>query len=914
VTWLAVAIRLLREWVHRLHGVVRPARRDEDLAEELRVHAEMAADDARRRGVPSADVERAARLRVGGVSQAMEAIRDQQGLPLVAGTRQDVRLALRALRATPLVTTVVIGSLALAIGANTAIFSLVNSLLLRPLPVRDPQRLVHVTDSVLTDAGVTRVRAWSYPQWDQIRQRQQLFASAAAWSFVQFNRSAGGEAQFVEGMWASGSYFDTLGVQALIGRTFSALDDRSHGGPDGPVAVISYDYWRREFGGEASALGRTVHLNSVPFTIVGVTPPEFFGTEVGRTFDVIVPLSTEALVRGADSVLTSAATNFLTIVARLRPDQPLESAAASLRASQEAIRQATLEPGAPSEPYLDSPFTVVPAGTGYSNFRRHYQAPLLVLAAVVALVLLIGCMNVANLLLARATACSHQLSIQMALGASRWRLARQLFSESLMLAGCGAALGLVVARYNERFLVSQLSAGNDQVFLDLSMDRRVLAFTTTTAAVTALLFGIAPALRAAGARPIDAIKEAGRSSTQRTHGAMAWLVAGQVAMSVVLVTAAGLFIQSFASLVARPLGIDADRILVVTMDSERTAVDAADRLSLYERARDAARSLPNVADAALSFLTPMSGGGFTPRVAADNGAGDVTVSANDDASGNLIAPRWFSTFGTRLVTGRDFSDADRAGAPRVAIVNESFARRFFGSSSPLGRTITAFAGLPFARRMTVVGVSADAIYAWPHEPVPPTWYMPLQQLDLPEFPLSIVKLSVRAQDGPPLLLRKSLEQAITTVDPHLVLTFQPLSDQWHASLTRERLLAQVAGFFGAIALLLAALGLYGVTAYAVSRRRSELGIRLALGAAPRQVMRLVLARTSSLVAAGILAGTAVSVWGSTFVAGLIYGVPAADPLTLGGAALVLVAVSVAASWAPARRAGRIDTGILLREN
>jgi putative ABC transport system permease protein len=907
-------MRLIREWAHRVLGVLRPARRDDDLAEELRLHLEMAAEDARRRGVPAADAERAARLRVGGVSQAMDAIRDQQRLPLVAGARQDVRLALRALRATPLVTTVVIGSLALAIGANTAIFSLVNSLLLRALPVRAPERLVHVTDSVLGDSGGPRVRAWSYPQWDQIRQRPQLFESAAAWSFVQFNRSTGGEAQFVEGMWASGSYFDTLGVRALIGRTFSALDDRLRGGPDGPVAVISYDYWRREFSGEASAIGRTVRLNSVRFTIVGVTSPEFFGTEVGRAFDVIVPLGTEPLVRGSDSVVESASTNFLTIIARLRPDQSLESAAAVLRASQRAIREATLEPGAPTASYLASPFTVVPAATGYSNLRRDYQAPLLVLAVIVALVLLIGCVNVANLLLARAMARSHQLSVQVALGASRWRLARQLFSESFMLSACGAALGVAVARYGGRFLVSQLSAGNDVVFLDLSMDARVLAFTTATAAVTALLFGIAPALRAAGARPVDAIKEWSRSSTQRTHGAMAWLVAGQVAMSVVLVTAAGLFIQSFASLAARPLGIDADRVLVVTMDSERAAVDAAGRVSLYERARDAARSLPNVADASISFLTPMSGGGFTPRVAVDNGARDVEGDANDDVSGNLISPRWFSTFGTRLVAGRDFSDTDRAGAPRVAIVNETFARRFFGSSSPLGRTITPFAGLPFARRMTVVGVSADAVYAWPHEPVPPTWYMPLQQLDLPEFPLSVVRLSVRAHNGPPLLLRKSLEQAITTVDPHIVLTFRSLSDQWHASLTRERVMAQLAGFFGAIALLLAALGMYGVTAYAVSRRRGELGIRLALGAAPRQVIRLVLARTSSLVAAGILAGMAVSVWGSTFVTGLIYGVPAADPLTLAGAALVLVAMGVAASWAPARRAARIDPGILLREN
>jgi putative ABC transport system permease protein len=907
-------MRLLREGAHRVRGALLPARRDDDLAEELRQHIEMAAEDARRRGVPPADAERVARLHAGSVSQAMETIRDQRGLPFIAGARQDFHLALRALRAAPLVTTVVIGSLALAIGANTATFSLVNSLLLRPLPVREPQRLVHLTDSVMTEAGVTRVRAWSYPQWDQIRQRPQLFESAAAWSFVQFNRSTGGEAQFVEGMWASGSYFDTLGVRALIGRTFSPSDDRSRGGPAGPVAVISDAYWRREFGGEASAVGRTLRLNSVPFTIVGVTPPEFFGTEVGRNFDVIVPLSTESLVRGTDSVIASAATNFLTIIARLRPDQSLEGATAALRASQEAIRKATVEPGAPTESYLASFFTLLPAATGYSNLRRDYQAPLLVLAAVVALVLLIGCVNIANLLLARATARRHQLSIQAALGASRWRLARQLFSESLMLSAYGAAIGVVVARYAGRFLVSQLSTGDDGVFLDLSIDSRVLAFTTATAAVTALVFGIAPALRAAGARPVDALKEWSRSSTQRTHGAMAWLVAGQVAMSVVLVTAAGLFIRSFASLAARPLGIDADRILVVTMDSERAAVDAAGRLSLYQRARDAAVRLPNVADASISFLTPMSGGGFTPRVAVGDGARDAEAGANDDVSGNLVSPGWFRTFGIRLIAGRDFGDTDRAGAPQVAIVNETFARRFFGASSPLGRTITPFAGLPFARRLTVVGVSADAVYSWPHEPVPPTWYMPLEQLDLPEFPLSVVRLSVRARNGPPLFLRKSLDQAITTVDPHIVLTFSALSDLWHASLTRERVMAQLAGFFGAIALLLAALGMYGVTAYAVSHRRGELGIRLALGAEPRQVVRLVLARTTSLIAVGILAGTAASVWGSTFVARLIYGVPPADPLTLTSAVLVLVAMGVTASWAPARRAARIDPGILLREH
>jgi putative ABC transport system permease protein len=906
----------VREWLNRLGGTLRPRRSDNELEEELRLHLELAAEDARRRGEPATEADRAARLKVGGIPQAMEALRDQRGLPILIGWGQDLRLAFRSLRATPLVTTVVIASLALAIGANTAIFSLVNGLLLRALPVHEPERLVHVTDSVLTETGATRVRAWSYPQWDQIRRRPQLFQAAAAWSFVRFNRSAGGEAQFVEGLWASGSYFDTLGVRPVLGRTFSQLDDRPGGGPDGAVAVISYSYWQQQFGGAGDTVGRIVRLNSVPFTIVGVTPPEFFGTEIGRTFDVVVPLGTEPLVRGSDSVLDSASTNFLTIIARLRPDQSLDGAAAEVHGVQRAIRDATLEAREEDvvDRYLTAPFTVIPAGTGYSNLRRGYERPLLVIAVVVALVLLIGCVNVANLLLARAIARSHELSVQVALGASRWRLARQLLAESTVLSGCGAALGVAVARYSSGFLVGQLSTPTDVVFLDVSLDTRVLAFTVAVAAVTALLFGIAPAFRAARARPIDALKGKNRSSTERSHGLMAWLVAGQVALSVVLVGAAGLFIQSFVSLSSRKLGVKPDQVLVVTMDSERAMVDSMQRVPLYERARDAALRSPNVAAAAISFLTPVGGGGFTPRVAIAMGAWQARLDANGDVCANLISPRWFTTFGTGLVAGRDFTDGDRKGAPGVAIVNETFARKFLGASSPLRRTITVYPGTPMAMTMAIVGVAEDAIYASPHDPVPPTWYMPIAQFDIPEFPFESANLSVRAKTGSPLLLTKSIEAAIATVNPHLTLTFQPFADRIYASLTRERLMAQLAGFFGVIALLLAGLGLYGVTAYAVSRRRAEIGIRLALGAAPWGVIRLVLARMSFLVSVGILVGSTASLWGSRFVRGLIYDMPPDDATTLAGAALLLLAMAALSSWLPARRAAQIDPSVLLRED
>jgi hypothetical protein len=360
-------MRILREWLRRLGGTLRSGRRDKDLEAELRAHAALAAEAGRR---------------VPGAAQAMDALRDQRGIPLISGLGHDVRLAGRSLRATPVVTLVAITSLALAIGANTAIFSILNSLLLRSLPVPEPTRLVHVTDDVPRETGETRVRAWSYPAWEQIRQRPQLFEAVTAWSGTRFNLAAGVETRFIDGVFAAGRFFDTLGVPAVLGRTFSPRDDERGGGPDGLVAVISHSYWQRQFGGAATVIGQSIRRTGVPFTLVGVTPPDFFGMEVGRSFDVVVPLRTEPLLNGRDSVLDEAAANFLSIVARLRPEQSLEAAAAALRGVQSEIRAATVGPWEKSvlDRYLTAPFTVLPASSGFSYLREGYQRPLLVLA------------------------------------------------------------------------------------------------------------------------------------------------------------------------------------------------------------------------------------------------------------------------------------------------------------------------------------------------------------------------------------------------------------------------------------------------------------------------------------------------------------------------------------------------------
>jgi len=828
----------------------------------------------------------------------------------------DFRIAVRTMRATPVVTLVVIVSLALGIGANTAMFSIVNSLLLRALPVERADRLV----LLLSNPSVTVSSPWSNPVWERIRDHHgDLFQETFAFSrrTTRFNLAQGGQTDFVDGVYASGEYFDALRVPPMLGRSFTAEDDRRGGGPNGPVAVISYTFWQRRFGGSPDVIGKTQTIDRVPFTIIGVMPPDFVGTDVGSRSDVIVPIGTEPLMRGRDSQLDRPTTSSLLVMARLKDGQTIASAEQGLRGVQPQIREATMPANARAEArarYLATPFGVQSAAGGTSAMRARYRQPILAIMTVVALVLLIACANVANLFLARAAARRREFSVRLALGASRWQLARQQLVEALLLAAAGSVGGLVVAQWASELLVRQLSTQANTVFLDTSLDWRVLAFTASVAAAVALLFGIVPALRASRTEPIDAIREHSRTTPgERGIGFGGALVVGQVALCLVLVVAAGLFIRTFTTLATLNVGFDRDPVLLVRLDVSQKKAEPSQRAALYDGIAATVRAMPGVAHAAISEVTPVSGTITDVYVEVENGP-PLAPPANISYR-NVITPDWFATYGTRLVAGRDFDERDRLSSPPVAMVNETFVRRFLQGGNPVGRRIRNPSSAPGETRpwVEVVGVVADAAYLSLRAAVPPTMYIPLAQRTPDAGFFQFATLSVRAGSGSPTSLARGVGDAIARVDPDVAITFTPLKQQVDAALVQERVVAMLSGWFSILALLLSGIGLYGVTSYAVNRRRTEIGIRMAIGAAPARVVRLVLARVTVLLGLGVVIGTAASIWASRFIATLLYGLEPRDPVTLISSAVILAAVGALAGSLPAYRASRVDPAEVLRE-
>ena len=826
----------------------------------------------------------------------------------VSSLVRDLTFALRQMRRTPIVSGVALVSLALGIGANVAIFSLVNALVLKPLPVPEPDRLVIVglERPMGNDTAVTN------PIWEYMRDHQQALMEVAAYGNPRFNLNSGGETRNAQGLFVSGRFFGTLGVTAHIGRTFTADDDRRGGGPDGPVAVLSYGFWQREYGGRSDVLGQSISLDGHPFTIIGVSQRDFLGVQIGRAFDVAAPIGTEPLIRGRESSLDRRSSWWLIMIGRLAPGQTSEQAQSELRSFQPEVRDATMPQdwlADDRKQFLSEPFALMPGGTGVSNLRARYSRPLYVLLGIVGLVLTIACANMANLLLAQSVARRKELAVRLSLGAGRWRLVRQLLVESIMLSTIGALTGLLIARWGSRAIVAMLSTRTQVIEVNLAMDWRVFAFTTAVGVITGLLFGVAPAFRGTRLTPADALRDhsrgvvSGGGRFQIGHG----LVAMQVALSFVLVFGSTLFVRTLVALTSQEMGFEGSHALVGNLDLRGTGVAADNRLQMFTRVREALSAVPGVEAAAISFVTPVSGSTWNLEI-------NVPGYASNNRRGvlfNGISPNFFKTMATPLVAGRDLADTDRAGAPEVIIVNDAFARKYFNGENPIGRTfdIVGFNERFPTRHMNIIGMVGDTKYQRLREEAQPIMYGALAQ----EREISSGARVVVRTTGAPFDSRNAIVRAIAGVHKDIAVDLKRLDEDLGANVLQERLVATLSGLFGVLALLLAALGLYGVMSYSVSRRRNEIGIRMALGAEPGTVVGLVLKNVAFITIAGLIVGAGAAVATGRFINTLLYNLAATDTTMIVVTAITLAAAAAIAGYLAARRAARIDPMAALRE-
>jgi putative ABC transport system permease protein len=815
---------------------------------------------------------------------------------------QDLRYALRTLRNSPSFTLVALLSLALGIGANTAIFSLIDAVMLRSLPVSRPQELLQVRLQ-----GELGIISFSNSLWEQFRDRQDVFSSVLVMGNVRPNLAPGGEARYVPGIFVNGDFFRTLGVRAVLGRTLSPSDDR-RGCP--ATAVLSYDFWRNEYGADPGVLNRSIALDGHPFEVIGVAQPGFQGLQIGYPMNVMLPICAEPILRGKSSQLEQRGSFWLRAIGRPKPNLSEAQVQARLKTLAPGILEASVPPLWTPErrqEFRKATFDTAAAAQGFSVLRARYRLPLLILMGVVGAVLLIACANVANLLLARAAARRREIAIRMALGAGRARVIGQLLAESLVLAVGGAILGLGFALWGAPLLVRLMSTTNATVVLDLTPSWQVLGFTAAISMITGLLFGLAPAWGGSRVDPNAAMKVHARGvvAGRSRFSAGKLLVAGQVALSMVLLAAAALLLGTFRRLAAVDTGFDASQVLLLDINLGRTSAAAASGAA-FEQILERLRALPGVRSASASNTTPISGSSVTDAIQAEGRAAKSAREAT--VYFNQVSTRYFETLGVRLLAGRDFDTSDRAVAPPVAIVNESLARRFFGKDNPVGSRIRMIDAKD-APAIEIVGLVADAKYLSLREGAEPTAYSPMAQAG---FNFSFRTFEISGA-GPPAGLIAPLRAALTSIHPSITLQFQTLTVQIADSMVRERVLATLSGFFGALALLLATMGLYGVMSYNIARRRSEIGIRMALGAPSTGILRMVLREVTILIAAGVALGVTGAMAATRLLEGFLYGTTARDPATIALAAAVLASVALLAGYLPARRAARLDPMVALRE-
>jgi putative ABC transport system permease protein len=901
----------MKNLVAGLTGMIRKRRVEQEMDEELRGYLDTAAQEKMRGGMTRDEALRAARMEMGSMEGVKENVREASWETRLETLWSDLKFGARLLRFNPMFAGAAILSLALGIGANTAIFQLIDAVRLRTLPVKNPQEIVKIAiDHRKSASGhfSTRYPDVTYAMWEQIRQQQQGFSSVFAWGPNVFNISPGGEVHNVQGLWVSGEFFSTLGIAPAVGRLLSPADDQP--GCGSPNAVISYAFWQREFAGERSVLGRTVTVDRHPFSIIGVTPADFYGVEVGRSFDVAIPLCAEPLINGDSSQLKSRIGWWLSVMGRVKPGWTTERATTQLRAISPALFEAALPPEfnpSNAKIFLQYKLAAFPADSGISDLRKDYDEPLKLLLGLAGLVLLIASANLANLLLARASAREKEMGMRMAVGASRGRLVRQLLLESLLLAVIGAALGALLGRNLSHILVASLSTQSDPLFVDMGMDWRVLGFTSGLAVLTSILFGLAPALRATRAAPIVMLREAGRGMTQDLRfGLRRILVVTQIALSLTLLVGALLFARSLNKLAGVDAGFRQDGILVTDIDFTPLDLPSDRRLAFSNELLRRVRTLPGVSAAATAAVVPLSGDGIGHDILLGNtpeSEGDVPVAAF-----NIVSPGYFQTLQTKFLAGRDFDEHDTAAAPNVAIVNETFARKFANGSNPVGTRFRVRA----MRKTTeyhVIGFVQDTKYADLREDPWPIVYTAKSQNDRPSTDALILIRSNTSLTG----LMSAIKATASEANPNMDISFATLHNTVQNGLIRDRLMARLSGFFGMLAVLLAVIGLYGVISYMVARRRNEIAIRMAVGAGREKIVKLVMGEAAALLTAGLVIGTVVALSGGKAAASMLFGLKPWDLPTFAIALAGLGAVAVVASLLPALRASRLDPMVALRQ-
>lgn len=881
------------------------------------------------RGLSPRDAEYAARRAFGNKTFVKEEVRRAWGGIWFEDLVQDARHTVRYLRKSPGFTITAVLSLAIGIGANTAIFTVIDAVLLKSLPVRDPQTLIVVGPAHGSGNGSGipldgSFSLYSYDLYKHLRTTHVFAELCAVQSThetdVGVRRAGWSETELGHAKLISGNYFDVLGVKAALGRSIAPADDAAFASP---AAVVSFRYWKGRLGGKSSIVGSNISVGGTSFTIVGVAPPDFYGEELEPDPpDFWLPLSADRWLNHQRALIDQPDEHWLYLIGRLAPDVSVAEAQIRLSSALRnwlLSREGSKISAEDCAEIMRAHVELTPGGSGIIHMRRNYGVTLRLLLGISLVVLLITCANISNLLLARGTARATETSVRLALGANRWRLTRQLLTESLVLALAGGAVGLFLAESGTKLLIALFFRGTEYVPISASPDLRILSFAFVLSCSSAMVFGLLPAFRMTS-RIAPVIRGAsagikGSRLSARSFGLGAVLVVTEVALSLVVLAGAATFARSLANLSGQHFGFDRNRVLILNVDTRHAGYSYTHLRSLYRELYSRLNALPGVKSASFSFYSPFNGccsqfsisvQGYTPK-----------PNEHVHARLNRVSPRYFQTLGTRLLLGRDFAERDFLGSQPIAIVTEEFVRLYLPKQNPIGKHF-GIGGARHAGDLEIVGVVADAKYDDPHEDIMPMAFFPLLQDKSSDMPLSsdesnfVQVIEIRSA-GRAETIASEVRHALAEIDPGLpVLTIRTLSEDVNLMLNRENVIASLAVFFGFVALVLSCLGLYGLMAYSVQRRTSEIGIRMALGARRGSVIRMVVREALAQGLAGILIGIPVAFAALGLIANQLFGVSPNDPKYCGAAAVILLLCMTGGACVPALRAARVDPLIALR--